>query len=125
MKHITWDNFWAIVVVFTFMIPVIPYGAIMGWQALFPSKPAETRNYYKDDTDTNLIDAFDNSSEGSYERTDDYSTERSYSTYGDYDCSDFDYQEEAQEFFESEGGPDEDYHNLDRDGDGVVCETLP
>ncbi len=44
---------------------------------------------------------------------------------GDYDCSDFDTQEEAQDFFEDEGGPDEDYHNLDRDGDGEACEALP
>lgn len=62
---------------------------------------------------------------GLYERSDDPTTERSYADYGDRDCSDFDTQEEAQEFFESEGGPDEDYHNLDRDGDGVACETLP
>lgn len=59
-----------------------------------------------------------------YARTDDYETERSYESYGDYDCSDFSSQSEAQEFFESEGGPDEDYHNLDRDGDGYVCESL-
>lgn len=60
-----------------------------------------------------------------YSRDDDYSKERSYEEYGDMDCTDFDTQELAQEFFEEEGGPDEDYHNLDRDGDGVVCETLP
>lgn len=55
---------------------------------------------------------------------DDYSTERSYEEYGDYDCSDFSSQEEAQEFFESEGGSEYDYHNLDADGDGYVCEGL-
>lgn len=59
-----------------------------------------------------------------YERFDDPTAERSFSS-GDYDCSDFSSQEEAQDFFESEGGPDEDFHNLDRDGDGVACETLP
>lgn len=58
-------------------------------------------------------------------RSDDPSTERSYQEFGDYDCSDFSTQDEAQEFFESEGGPDDDYHNLDRDGDGVACESLP
>ncbi len=57
--------------------------------------------------------------------SDDYSTERSYGEYGDYDCSDFSTQREAQAFFKSEGGPDSDYHNLDRDGDGVACESLP
>lgn len=65
------------------------------------------------------------SNKSNFTRDDDPKTERSYSTSGDYDCSDFSTQEEAQEFFESEGGPGDDYHNLDRDGDGVVCETLP
>lgn len=59
-----------------------------------------------------------------FERTDNPVVERSYETYGDYDCADFSSQDEAQEFFEGEGGPDDDYHNLDRDGDGVVCESL-
>jgi len=59
-----------------------------------------------------------------YDRYDDPEEERPPST-GDYDCSDFSTQEEAQEFFEDEGGPDDDPHNLDRDGDGVACETLP
>lgn len=31
---------------------------------------------------------------------------------------------ENQDFFESEGGPEEDFHNLDRDADGVACESL-
>ena len=60
-----------------------------------------------------------------YERTDDPSTERSYEDYGDYDCTDFSTQDEAQEFFDENGGTDDDYHNLDRDGDGMACETLP
>lgn len=59
------------------------------------------------------------------DRFDSNSEERSYEQYGDYDCSDFSTQEEAQGFFESEGGPRTDYHSLDRDGDGVACETLP
>ena len=57
-------------------------------------------------------------------RNDDPNTERSFSEYGDKDCADFSSQREAQEFFEKQGGPDEDFHNLDRDGDGVVCESL-
>jgi len=60
----------------------------------------------------------------SYTRNDDYETERSYGEYGDLDCDDFDTWREAQEFFEDEGGPSEDYHNLDRDGDGIACESL-
>ncbi|WLR51734.1 excalibur calcium-binding domain-containing protein [Bacillus tianshenii] len=40
----------------------------------------------------------------------------------DRNCSDFLTQEEAQAFFEAAGS--EDPHGLDRDGDGVVCESL-
>ncbi|MBA2175901.1 thermonuclease family protein [Halobacillus locisalis] len=46
--------------------------------------------------------------------------------YGDdRDCGDFDTHEEAQAFFEAAGGPEEDPHRLDRDGNGVACESLP
>jgi len=61
---------------------------------------------------------------GTFYRDDDPTTERSFGEYGDYDCSDFSTQRQAQAFFEDEGGPDEDYHNLDRDGDGEACESL-
>jgi hypothetical protein len=40
----------------------------------------------------------------------------------DYDCSDFSSQAEAQRFFEQAGPGDP--HRLDRDNDGVACETL-
>ena len=56
-------------------------------------------------------------------RDNDYSTERSYEEYGDKDCGDFSSQSEAQKFFEAEGGPSSDYHGLDRDKDGVACES--
>ena len=46
-------------------------------------------------------------------------------TFEDKNCSDFDTWTEAQAFFESEGGPDSDRHRLDRDKDGIVCESLP
>lgn len=59
-----------------------------------------------------------------YERVDDPEQTRSYDDYGDYDCSDFGSVSEAQQFFEDEGGPYDDYHNLDRDGDGLACESL-
>ena len=42
-----------------------------------------------------------------------------------HNCSDFDTWPEAQSFFESEGGPDSDPHRLDRDGDGIACQSLP
>ena len=41
----------------------------------------------------------------------------------DMDCSDFRTQREAQAFYETQGPGDP--HRLDRDNDGVACETLP
>ena len=42
----------------------------------------------------------------------------------DRDCGDFDDWESAQAFFEAAGGPDDDPHRLDGNGDGVACESL-
>ena len=42
-----------------------------------------------------------------------------------YDCADFDTRAEAQSVFERDGGSSIDVHHLDRDGDGIACETLP
>ena len=44
---------------------------------------------------------------------------------GDRDCGDFSTWREAQDFFEAKGGPAEDPHGLDRDGDGNACGSLP
>ena len=55
---------------------------------------------------------------------DDTSTNRITTIKGDKDCADFKTQREAQLFFEADGGPTNDPHNLDRDKDGVVCESL-
>ncbi|MHA6347491.1 excalibur calcium-binding domain-containing protein [Roseivivax sp. CAU 1761] len=41
---------------------------------------------------------------------------------GDRDCSDFRTWEEAQAFFEAAGPGDP--HRLDRDNDGIACESL-
>jgi micrococcal nuclease len=41
-----------------------------------------------------------------------------------YNCSDFSTQETAQSTYEYCGGPNTDPHQLDVDGDGVVCESL-
>jgi micrococcal nuclease len=47
------------------------------------------------------------------------------SSVNDRNCSDFESQSEAQRFFEAEGGPERDPHNLDgTDNDGIVCESL-
>ena len=43
----------------------------------------------------------------------------------DRNCGDFDTWQEAQDFFLAEGGPSEDPHRLDGDGDGYACESLP
>ena len=43
----------------------------------------------------------------------------------DRNCSDFDAWAEAQAFFEAAGGPENDRHGLDRDRNGVACESLP
>ena len=43
----------------------------------------------------------------------------------DRDCSDFETQREAQDFFEAAGGPERDPHLLDRNKDGAACESLP
>ena len=41
-----------------------------------------------------------------------------------YNCDDFNSQAEAQAVFDRCGGVDNDIHGLDKDGDGVVCESL-
>ena len=43
----------------------------------------------------------------------------------DRDCSDFDSWQQAQDFFLSEGGPEDDPHKMDGNSDGVACESLP
>ena len=43
----------------------------------------------------------------------------------DRNCSDFTTWQEAQDFFLSEGGPEEDPHRLDGNKDGIACESLP
>ncbi|WP_228547592.1 excalibur calcium-binding domain-containing protein [Filobacillus milosensis] len=49
-----------------------------------------------------------------------------YDPYGqDKNCGDFDTHDDAQAFFEAASGPESDRHRLDRDGNGVACESLP
>lgn len=42
-----------------------------------------------------------------------------------YNCDDFSTHTKAQEVFEYCGGADNDIHRLDRDKDGIACESLP
>ena len=62
-----------------------------------------------------------------YIRTDNPTQTRSFLDSGekDKDCGDFSTQREAQSFFEANGGPSNDPHGLDRDGDGRACQSLP
>ncbi len=46
-------------------------------------------------------------------------------SYNVYNCSDFSTHNEAQTVYESCGGVSNDVHRLDRDKDGLACETLP
>jgi micrococcal nuclease len=43
----------------------------------------------------------------------------------DRNCASFATHAEAQAFFEAAGGPEVDPHGLDRDNDGIACESLP
>jgi hypothetical protein len=44
----------------------------------------------------------------------------------DRDCADFSTQEEAQDYFEDQGGSaSNNVDNLDADSDGIACESLP
>lgn len=43
----------------------------------------------------------------------------------EYNCSDFKSQKVAQEFFINNGGPEKDPYKLDKNKDGIACETLP
>lgn len=43
----------------------------------------------------------------------------------DLSCSDFPTQADAQILFEAAGGPGQDRHGLDPDGNGLACEDLP
>ncbi len=44
---------------------------------------------------------------------------------GDKNCTDFKTHAQAQKFYEDNGGPAKDPYQLDRDRDGIACETLP
>ena len=43
----------------------------------------------------------------------------------DRDCGDFETWQASQEFFVAAGGPERDRHRLDRDYNGIACESLP
>src|SRR3989338_1435974 len=78
-----------------------------------------------------LVNSNENSNSGQGStvnvRTDNPLETRAYLPTGgpDKDCTDFSTHAQAQAFFMANGGPSSDPHNLDRDGDGVACETLP
>lgn len=63
--------------------------------------------------------------EADYSREDSDTEVQSHTEYqADKDCSDFSTQQEAQDFFIEQGGPEKDPHKLDRDKDGIACESI-
>ncbi len=46
-------------------------------------------------------------------------------SYNAYNCANFTTQNEAQSAYEACGGINNDVHDLDRDKDGIACESLP
>ncbi len=54
-----------------------------------------------------------------------YFTEEIICSYNAYNCSNFSTHAEAQEAYEFCGGVSNDIHRLDRDKDGLACESLP
>jgi hypothetical protein len=46
-------------------------------------------------------------------------------SYNMYNCENFKTHQEAQKLYELYGGVNNDVHHLDRDLDGLACETLP
>lgn len=56
-------------------------------------------------------------------KTESRTTARTSAT-SDKNCSDFITQSEAQIFYEKQGGSFIDPHDLDRDSDGIACESL-
>ncbi|MGE7954830.1 excalibur calcium-binding domain-containing protein [Lysinibacillus xylanilyticus] len=71
-----------------------------------------------------LFTVFDNS-KSEYENDNKYFENPYSQTSIDHDCSDFDTQRDAQLFFEANGGPSSNPHDLDRDGDGMACDWNP
>jgi hypothetical protein len=58
--------------------------------------------------------------------TEDDAAEGTAAQAADRNCPDFDFQEDAQDFFDDNGGsPDNNFDELDANGDGVACEDLP
>lgn len=43
----------------------------------------------------------------------------------EYNCDDFETQDQSQKFFRNAGGPSQDTNRLDGDNDGQACEDLP
>jgi hypothetical protein len=84
-------------------------------------EPAELDTWLADEPDAEVADY--GYEPAPYGRSDPSAVTRSFAG-GDYDCGDFASHAEAQAFFEAEGGPWSDPHKLDRDGDGLACESL-
>ena len=81
---------------------------------------------YRDTLDGVFVDDESYNEDDNFEENDEETSSNPYSaTDIDHDCTDFETQEEAQLFFEANGGPADDPHDLDRDGDGMACDWNP
>ena len=61
---------------------------------------------------------------GTFSLTDEMPPQRD-DGFSDRNCGDFAAWQEAQDFFLSEGGQEDDPHRLDRNDNGIACESLP
>jgi len=84
-------------------------------QSLFETKSFEQSKVQRDDSGNVLFDLAGN-------KTSDINKGKKAD---DYNCSDFDTQEQAQVFFERVGGVGNDVNRLDGNKDGEACESLP
>ncbi|WP_413308821.1 excalibur calcium-binding domain-containing protein [Bacillus sp. 1P10SD] len=79
-----------------------------------------------DEDESNYDDSYDDeeyTEDDEYYEEEEVSSENPYTaTSIDHDCTDFATQEDAQLFYEANGGPEYDPHDLDRDNDGMACD---
>jgi hypothetical protein len=111
-----WDNFWN-------FIGVAFWVVVIGWFGISLFTPESTGDSSSESSYSNTVET--TSDYDSYDYSED--TESSYgeespsyySSAYDMDCSDFNSWSEAQDYYENVSDD-----NLDRDEDGIACESL-
>jgi hypothetical protein len=111
-----WEKFWS-------FIGVAFWVVFLGWIGISAFSPTDSASSSDESTYSDSSDIEDYSSsydEPDYEEVPEPTSYRSsYSSSYDMDCSDFDSWEDAQYHYENVSDD-----NLDRDDDGVACESL-